>query len=216
MRSKTHHYMKRKRRSTKKKRSRENSSDDSDSDNDGDATIKVSRNHIYFWCDVTKSSALELTLKIKDACHDVRNLTVFGDDPTPVYVHLNSYGGDLDAALGVVDTIESLKSRGATIITIVEGNVASAATMISVVGSERRIRPNACMRVHNFTTGIFGKKNELDEEFANLEQLETVLIDFYKNHTTMSRPQIKRLMAHEMDLRVDECLEKGLVDKIQL
>tara|TARA_B110000881_G_scaffold207025_1_gene210889 strand:- start:1830 stop:2450 length:621 start_codon:yes stop_codon:yes gene_type:complete len=205
--------MKKKSKRTKKNK-RDNDSE-SDSDCDSDNSIKVSRNHIYFWCDVSKETALDLTLKINDACHDVRSLTLFGDDPTPVYIHINSYGGDLDAALGVVDTIESLKATGATIITIIEGHVASAATLISVVGTERRIRPNAIMRIHNFSTGLFGKKNEIDEEFANLGQLENILLDFYKKHTSMNRQQLKRLMARETDLRADDCLAKGLVDNIQ-
>jgi len=198
----------------KKRRCGDDSSDGS-SDSDEDNEIRVSQNHIYFWCDVTKKYCLDLTLKLTEVYHKMRSLTLVGDDITPVYIHINSYGGDIDAALGVVDTIQSLKNDGAKIITIIEGNAASAATLISVIGTERRMRPSAYMRIHNFSTGVYGKKNEIDDEFANLAKLEKNLISFYKNHSNMNKTQLERLMAREIDMQPDECISKGFVDKIQ-
>jgi len=190
-------------------------SSDSSSDSDNEDDIRVVQNHIYFWCDVTKKTALDLTLKLTEVYHKMRSLTLVGDDMTPVYIHINSYGGDLDAALGVVDTIESLKGDGAKIITIIEGNAASAATLISVVGNDRRIRPNAYMRIHNFSTGISGKKNELDEEYANLEKLEKIMIRLYKENSNMSQADLEKQMAREIDMTPDECIEKGFIDSVQ-
>ena len=197
-----------------KRRAYDSSDNSSDSDDD-EEDIRVVQNHIYFWCDVTKKTALDLTLKLTEVYNKMRSLTLFGDTITPVYIHINSYGGDLDAALGVVDTMESLKLDGANIITIIEGNAASAATLISVVGNERRIRPNAYMRIHNFSTGICGKKNELDEEYANLEKLEKIRVDLYMKHSNMEQTDLEKQMAGEIDMTPYECIEKGLVDSIQ-
>jgi len=205
---------KRRKNKSKRKRSEDNSSDE-DSGSDDDNEIRVSQNHIYFWSDVTKKHSLDLALKLTEVYHKMRSLTLPGDEITPVYIHINSYGGDIDAALGVVDTIQSLKNDGAKIITIIEGNAASAATLISVTGTERRIRPNAYMRIHNFTTGVFGKKNEIDDEYANLAKLEQSLIAFYKKHSNMNKTQLERQMAREIDMLPDECISKGLVDAIQ-
>lgn len=190
------------------------SSESSDSDDEED--IRVVQNHIYFWCDVTKKSALDLTLKLNEVYNKMRSLTLVGDPITPVYIHINSYGGDLDAALGVVDTMESLKVDGAKIVTIIEGNAASAATLISVVGNDRRIRPNAYMRIHNFSTGISGKKNELDEEYANLDKLEKIMIRVYKKHSNMNQTELEKQMAGEIDMTAEEAISKGLVDSIQI
>jgi ATP-dependent Clp protease protease subunit len=190
------------------------SSESSDSDDEED--IRVVQNHIYFWCDVTKKSALDLTLKLNEVYNKMRSLTLVGDPITPVYIHINSYGGDLDAALGVVDTMESLKVDGAKIVTIIEGNAASAATLISVVGNDRRIRPNAYMRIHNFSTGISGKKNELDEEYANLDKLEKIMVRVYKKHSNMNQTELKKQMASEIDMTAEEAISKGLVDSIQI
>ena len=135
---------------------------DSESSDDENTEIRVVKNHIYFWSDVTKKSALDLIIKISDTYNNMRALTLNGDEPTPIYIHINSDGGDTDAAIGVVDTMQSLKDNGAKLITIVEGSASSAATMISIVGTERRIRPNAYMRVHNFSTviGLFKHRKQ--------------------------------------------------------
>ena len=189
-------------------------SEDSDSDDD-EGIQKVSNNHIYFWCDVTKKSSLELIMNLNKVFNNYSSLSENGDNFTPIYLHINSYGGDTDAALAVIDTMDSLMNKGAHIITIVEGNASSAATFISVMGSVRRMRPNAYMRIHNFSTILAGKKNELDDEHGNLSKLEKVIIDFYKKNTKMNKRQLDKIMAREIDLLPSECLEKGLVDEIQ-
>lgn len=206
--------MKRRRKLKTRKRYAVDSDSDSD-DSDDDAEIQVFKNHIYFWCGVTKKTSLELTLKLNKLYNEMSSYSLNGDDCVPIYIHINSLGGDVDAALGVIDTMESLKQSGAHLITIIEGKVASAATLISVAGSERRIRPNAFMRIHNFSTTLWGKKNELDDEHGNLEKLEDILISFYKKHTNMNKQQLKKIMSREIDLVVHECCEKGLVDSIQ-
>ena len=210
---------------TKKRRSRRNkrynsekkkADNDSGSDSDSDSPeIRIVKNHIYFWCDVTKKSALELSIKLSEVYYTFNQLTMPGDDTIPIYIHINSDGGDADAAIGVLDTMESLIDQGAKVITIVEGSASSAATIISVGGSERRIRPNAFMRVHQFTTGIFGKKSVLDDEHGNLGKFEEVMCRIYKKHTNMNKTQLKKLLSREIDLTPDECMEKGLIDCLQ-
>lgn len=188
---------------------------DSDSDDDSDINVRVVKNHIYFWCDVTKKTCLDLSLKLRQCYHAMNEYSMFGDDKIPIYIHINSDGGDADAALGVVDTMNSLMNKGATIVTIVEGSASSAATIISVCGSERRIRPNAYMRIHQFSTAIVGKKSDLDDEHNNLSKFEAIMLRIYKKHTNMTKSQLKKILGREIDLLPKMCIEKGLVDKVQ-
>ena len=145
----------------------------------------------------------------------LRNLAYPGDEVPPIYIHINSYGGEVDAALGLIDHIFSLKKRGAKIISIIEGYAASAATMISIAGTERRIRPNAYMRIHQLRSGMWGKKTELDDEHKNLEKLESILLNLYKENTKMKKKQLKKLLKRELDLVPSECIDMGLIDSIQ-
>ena len=199
-----------------RKRRRLNSSDtDSESDCDEEKIQRADNNHLYFWCDVTKKTCLTLSMQLTSAFQKLRNLAYPGDEIPPLYIHINSYGGEVDAALGLIDHIFSLKQQGAKIITIIEGYAASAATMISIAGSERRIRPNAYMRIHQFRSGLWGKKKDLDDEHQNLEKLEKILLYLYKENTNMKSKQLKKLLNRELDLLPDECIQMGLVDNIQ-
>lgn len=200
---------------SKRHRRRIAESSDSDDSDDDNLDIKVVRNHIYFWCEVTKKSCLELSLKLSDVFNDMKLLHLTGDEITPIYLHINSNGGDGDAAIAVVDHMKSLIRQGANIVTIVEGNASSAASIISVCGSERRIRPNAYIRIHEFTTGIFGKKSELDDEHGNLSKFEDNMINIYKQNTSMNKTQLKKILSREIDLQPAECIQHGLVDSIQ-
>jgi ATP-dependent protease ClpP protease subunit len=198
---------------TRKKKSADTESAD---ESDEDVAVRVRGNHIYFWCDVTKKSSLDLIMALQKVDETERSKVFHysDDDRTPIYLHVNSYGGDVDAALGVADTIEHLTSHGARVVTIVEGTAASAATLISCVGTSRRIRPNATMRIHNFTSFLVGKKNAIDEEYDNLNKLEETLVKFYKKRTLMTATQIKKLFASETDLGPKECVRLGLIDKM--
>lgn len=184
------------------------------SDEEDDVDVKIFRNHVYLWSDITKKSSLDLILGLQKLHCSARSST-FRDDDSPIYIHINSNGGDVDAALGVADTMDNMVSNGANIVTIVEGTAASAATLISCAGTTRRIRPNATMRIHNFSTIVVGKKNDIDEEFENLNKLEEKLVKFYKDRTNMNAAQIKKLFGTEKDLAPKECIKIGLVDAIQ-
>jgi ATP-dependent protease ClpP protease subunit len=189
---------------------------DSDSDSEDDnPEIVVQQNHLYFWCDVTKKSCLDFTLKLGKVFSRLRNTVLVGEPIPPIYIHVNSDGGDLYAAIGLVDTIDSLKKSGANIVTIAEGYVASAATMIVLSGNDRRIRHTAYMRIHQFRSGMYGKKSEMDDEHENNQKLGKDMETFYKKRTKMSKKTIKKILKRELDLTAQECIEHGLVEKIQ-
>ena len=195
----------------------EHSDTDDTTENDNPVVASTSytvANRIHFWCDVTKQSALELIRKLTEAHTATQQLVDCGDQAPPIYIFINSNGGDLEAALGVIDAIHGIRRAGGTVISTVQGTAASAATLISTAASVRRITQHATMRVHQLSSGVFGKKGEIDDEHSNLSQLETLLYDIYKRQTRMTLKEIRKLMQRELDLMPSDCLEKGLVDKI--
>ena len=97
-------------------------------------------NHIYFYSSVSKNSALELNKLIKDVTKNYCLLKEKNNtDPPPIYLHINSYGGSVFAALSIIDHIQNNKIP---IYSIIEGAAASAATLISVVCDKRFITEN--------------------------------------------------------------------------
>ena len=71
-------------------------------------------------------------------------------------------GGSVFAGLSIIDTIIS---NPIPVVSIVEGSAASAATLISVVCSERQIRPNSFMLIHQMSSGFWGKMEEIKDEY---------------------------------------------------
>lgn len=195
----------------KRRRLERRATESSDDDDDDDGDVVVQSNRIYFYCRVTVATCRDLVMKLRSLDHDLRATS---GGTCPIYIHIQSDGGDVDAALCVVGTIRELRAAGTVVVSVVEATAASAATLISVCASERHIREHARMRVHQFSTTVWGKKVDLDDEHHNLDQVEKTLVSIYKRHTSMSKREIVRLLKRELDLKPQDCKRRGLVDRV--
>jgi ATP-dependent Clp protease protease subunit len=175
----------------------------------GDAPDKE-KNHIYFYTDVDQYSCLDLNRKINDLNKELLKYAIEFDCPPPnIYLHINSNGGCLLSAFSTVDTI--LNSR-VPIISIVEGCAASAATIISIACNKRFMTQNSFMLIHQLSTGVSGKYEEIKDDFMNDTKFMEQLYNLYKENTTMSNKKIKEVLKHDIWWDYKECLENGLVD----
>ena len=193
---------------------------DSDDDDDGneDPEIVITGPHLFLWCEITNKTVHDVIMKMTEYFIEPKEIDPWICEESNVhktlYMHINSPGGDLEQALCLVDTMAMFKKRGNRIITIVEGYTASAASVISVAGSERWMQPNATLRLHQFSTFLVGRKREIDEEKGNLDRLQMRFRKHYVKYSNMSKKNVKDLLKTEKDMEVQECMEKGLVDKI--
>lgn len=180
------------------------SNDEEHEQPDSASDVKMFNNHIYFYADVNTKNILELNMMI----NEINQCDLKFDD---IFIHIQSYGGDVYEALSAVDTI--LNSE-IPVTTIVEGYAASAATLISISGDYRYIFKHASMLVHQLRGGTYGKKCDLDDEHANLQRLDKRLKNIYKEHTVMKMKQIEDISKKEIDLDAETCLKYGLADEI--
>jgi ATP-dependent protease ClpP protease subunit len=186
------------------KRSRAKCNDNDSESEDESNEVVVNKNHIYFYCDVETKSIQQLNRAIND-------LNQPGSMYPEIWVHINSCGGLLYDALAAADTI---KASTSPIITIVEGMAASAATIISMMGDKRYIRPNSVMLIHQMRCGFYGKKIDVDDEVENIAKLEDKLLDLYVSNTKLRRPDLKKILRKELEYSAIKCVEVGLVDDI--
>tara|TARA_B110000261_G_C13052647_1_gene344843 strand:- start:475 stop:1137 length:663 start_codon:yes stop_codon:yes gene_type:complete len=178
----------------------------------GDA-VSVRDNHIYFYGKVSTKNAVKINTSLKDISKRLLNLqNELSVDNLKIYLHINSFGGSVFAGLSIIDTIIS---NPVPVVSIVEGSAASAATLISVVCSERQIRPNSFMLIHQMSSGFWGKMEEIKDEYINLKKLTKKLKGIYKDHTTIDKDQLKGLLKRDLWLDSKECLEYGLVDSVE-
>jgi ATP-dependent protease ClpP protease subunit len=176
-------------------------------------------NHIYFRCDVTVENCDILLQLVREFEEDMKLLKAepYIDNSTftlpNIYIHLTTYGGDLYASFMTYDTLKKCKYN---IITIAEGYVASAGTVIALSGKERKIQKNALMMIHQLRTVISGKFNEIEEDFKNSVLDMKRLIELYHSELNgkMTKKQIEEVLTHDIWWDSKTCIEKGLCHSI--
>ena len=129
----------------------------------------------------------------------------------PLYLHINSYGGDLQEGLLAADCI--INSR-IPIYTIIGGKAASAATFLSICGKKRFMTENSTILIHQLSGGYWGKFQEMEDEQKNNEFFMTKMYDFYSRYTTIPRKKLKKVMKHDLWWDVSTAIKYGFVDKI--
>lgn len=129
----------------------------------------------------------------------------------PIYLHINSNGGEIFEAFNAIDTIQACK---VPIYTILEGATASAGTLMSVVGTKRYIRSSAYMLIHQLSSTCWGKMSEIEDEFKNLKELMDRIKDIYKKYSKIPKKELTDLLKHDLWLNSEKSLKYGLVDEI--
>lgn len=176
-------------------------------------SIKAINNHIYFYDEVNSANALILTEKLKEADIFISKskIETWAKHNAPIWLHINSCGGNTEDAFAISDTISMLNNP---VFSVIEGLCASAATIISCSCPMKYITLNSFIMIHQFSSFCYGTYEELkDENFRN-EILMKTIIDFYKCHTPMSKKQIKKLLKRDSWFNAPMSVEFGLCDKI--
>lgn len=207
---------------------------DSDDESGGDEllnkhNIRVLDNRVFFNADVSHDAVFALNLRLRQLERDTlaqgaavaQLLCPGGEDPSalaaalparPIILHVTSYGGSVDAAFSAVDCIQGLR---VPVHTVVDGYVASAATLITLAGVKRSIAPNAYMLLHELRSSLWGKMSAIDDEHSNLTKYMEHLKKFYVEHTKLTHKRLEKLLKKDVNWNAAECLEHGLVDSIE-
>lgn len=178
------------------------------------AHIYNSMHHVYFSDDITAESVFALN---KELTMVKTRMTLFAVshgiplDTIPIYLHLTTNGGCIHSAFSVVDTIKTL---GVPVYTVVEGTVSSAGTLISLAGKKRFIMPNAYMLLHELRSGVWGKMSNIEEEIENLRKMMDHLYSYYEDNTKMTRRTLEKLLTKDVIWNAQECIKKGVVDEV--
>mgnify|MGYP001221069415 CR=1 FL=1 len=136
---------------------------------------KVVDNHIYYYSSVSKKSALELNIKLREVENKLlKKYNDHNNHQEYIYLHINSFGGSVFSAFSVIDTIKNMK---VPVVSIIEGAAASAATLISVMCDYRIIYKTSYMLIHQLSSGSWGKMNELEEEMEGDEEDEEAALE---------------------------------------
>jgi ATP-dependent Clp endopeptidase proteolytic subunit ClpP len=182
--------------------------DDDDDNNDLDEI----ESSIFFYTSVTKKSVLDLNKKIKSMNNNLLQQAIVLDIPPPeIKIHINSPGGSL---LDCFATIDYIRKSKVPVHTIIEGSAASAATLISVVGQKRTISKHSFMLIHQLSSGLWGKFEELKDDMQNSQVFMDTIYKIYEEHTKIPKNVLKDILKRDIFFDAKTCLKYGLVDRI--
>ena len=174
--------------------------------------VDTSHNRIYFYSAVTRPKILKLNKFIFNL--NTNMLSKSGPleyDPPPIKLHINSYGGSVFAGLAALDYIKNSKIP---VHTIIDGCAASAATLMSCVGAHRQMHRNSCMLVHQLSGAMWGKFQEMEDDFENSKMLMEKIKNIYAQYTKIPKREMGKLLKHDLWWEAEKCLQYGLVDEI--
>jgi ATP-dependent protease ClpP protease subunit len=175
-------------------------------------SMYTSNNHIYFNDDITQRSMFDLAKSLRQLASNLKLRSLALDIPQqPLYLHMSTNGGEINAAFSVVDCIKEL---GVPVYSVIDGFVASAGTLITLAAEKRFIQPNAYMLVHQLSSGVWGKMSAIEEQVENLKKLMNHITAFYREHTKLSASTLRKLLLTDVTWTSAESVSKGLVDGI--
>lgn len=131
----------------------------------------------------------------------------------PVYVYIDSPGGDVSAGFAIYDMIRFVSCP---VILIGNGLIASAAALILLsVPKKRRVGlPDSEYLIHQPLSGMKGTATEIQIHAANLAKTKEKLNKIISEATGTDLEKVKADTERDYWLNAEEALEYGLISKI--
>lgn len=172
----------------------------------------ASNRNLYIMGDINSDTGVAVENMIRFYNQVDKQLDIEKENRIPIKIWINSWGGDLQAGFTTCDAILLSETP---VITINQGQSASAAALIFLTGHQRLAFPNSYLMLHEGSIGV----RQIDAH-----KFET-LSDFYK----VQRGLLKKIIiqrsgmteedynSHSKDdwwMSAGEALELHMVDKI--
>jgi ATP-dependent Clp protease protease subunit len=186
-----------------------------DSSDSSRLTVETVDNHIYFYADVDSDRCLALIKEIREVDSELRvehiSRGLEGQPLTPIWLHVNSYGGDLFAGFSLADQLSMIESP---VYSIIEGICASAATLITMSCEKRYILPNSFMLIHQLSGFVWGTHEQFKDEMKLQNKAMERLVQFYADHSKSDVDKIRDMLQRDFWMDAEGCVAEGFVDEI--
>lgn len=130
----------------------------------------------------------------------------------PITLLLNTNGGDVYEALGIIDYIQTLSIP---VNVIARGRAMSAGAMILCAGTGlRAASKNTTIMVHEASANIMGKSADIK---ANAEHIDELEEDFYKlmaDKTNQDEDYWRKACRKDFYMTAEKAKELGLIDEV--
>ncbi|KAK9447145.1 Clp protease-domain-containing protein [Limtongia smithiae] len=137
------------------------------------------------------------------------------DSTKPIYMYINSPGGEMHAGFSIIDTMQYIKCPVSTICVGIAGSMASL-ILVSGESGSRYALPHAWIMVHQPSSGMEGKASDLAIQARQILRMREQANRVYQDH--LAKPytlqQIEKLVENDNYLNSTEALELGIIDEV--
>ena len=177
--------------------------------------IYIINNHLYFSADITPKTSFTLckylrTLEIK---LKMEAISMCSNIIPEIYLHITTNGGCIYSAFSIIDCFNSLSIP---VNTVIDSNVSSAGTIISIHGHKRYICNNSYVLIHELRSGCWGKLAYIDDTYKNCLKIQEHINQIYLDKTKINKKYLKEILVKDLELNADECIRMGIADEIYI
>lgn len=171
--------------------------------------VKVIGNEMFYYGEINNENTLEFVEKFKRVEQQLLKISaeILNYEPE-VRVNICSEGGDLFCGFSLMNLLEKSRVR---VVTIAQGACCSAATFMLLGGQERRIAKNAYLLIHQLSSGMWGKYEEMKDEMKTCEKFMKMIRNVYKTKTTIPDKKLDKLMKRDIYLEPAKALRHSIV-----
>ena len=142
----------------------------------------------------------------------IRQLLILESDSAskPIYVYIDSPGGDVDAGFAIFDMIRFIKPP---VYTIGMGLVASAGALILLAASKnyRLGLPNSHYLIHQPLSGIKGVATDIEIHAKEIEKIRAKINTLIAEETGKNVAEVAKDTDRDYWLSADEAVNYGLI-----
>ena len=135
------------------------------------------------------------------------------DNSTPIKMYIDSPGGHVYTALGIVDIMEYIDAPVETV------NIGLAASMAAIIlscgekGSRRSLKRSRVM-LHQPSGGIYGQSSDMEIAAKEIKEVKNELTSILVKNTIQSKDKIVEDLDRDFWMSASQSRKYGIIDKI--
>ena len=173
-----------------------------------DYGIDVTTSSILLFGEIMDGTLFDIMTKVRAILH----MRPDQEKTNPINLIINSDGGSVYEALGLIDFIESLDVK---INTICRGRAMSSAALILCSGTGiRAASKNSTIMFHEMSSGLYGKASDMKANIQHMEKLEDILVDIMVSNSNQDKNFWITNTVKDFYITPTESLDLGVIDAI--